>query len=98
MFCSHRFGVKKMELPLTPPLVLPAHVQQWVVDAFIRKSTAMSKESLLRQNLQADTFDPRRCPCEIALHQFRVQPDGLKDLSPAVTLNSGNSHFGNDLE
>ena len=93
-------GIKKVWWPLATPLVLPSNFQVLMnIDSSLDGvSTGVSRCNLLMKNLNTDTAKLRSCSGEVLVNDFWVQANSFKTLRPAIGRNSGDSHFGHDLE
>jgi hypothetical protein len=54
-------------------------------------------KGLFRQDLERDPAYARGCPSEAFVNDLIGNPNGLKDLSPLVGLEGGDTHFGHDF-
>jgi len=85
--------VEQMEFAVVAPLILAARVEH-AVDLTVGESVPMPRECFLRNHVEADALDARRCPGEIFIHDYAVEADGLENLRAMITLDRRDAHLG----
>ena len=90
--------VPHVELPVATPLVLPAVVEDIALDADRREAATMTLQSLRRDNIQSDAFDPAGSIGEVFVDDLFTEADGFEDLRPAIALHGGDAHLAGDLQ
>src|SRR2546422_7897209 len=87
-----------MELAVAPPLVLAAPVEVGLDDGPRRIGVLLPLADFFRDDVDADAADAGSGPREVALHERRIEADGLENLRAAIALERRDAHLGHHLE
>ena len=92
--------VEQVGLPLTSPLILPAHRQLAMRQphAVQRVCRGVTRRHLAGHDIEADATELGGGPGEVGVDQLLGQPDGLEGLCTAIGGHGGDAHLGHDLE
>ena len=91
-------GIKLVNFAVTPVLILASRVQGMPVHLPLSKSCVVSLLHFLCDHIDANAANSRWGPGEILVDEILFQSDRLEDLGAAVTLESRDAHFGDDLD
>src|SRR3954469_8837585 len=84
-------------LALNAILILAARIESRCRPV-IAKTGPVTTQSFFGDEIEADAADARRRSDEVAIDERRAQTDGFPELGAAVTLESGDAHFGHHLQ
>src|SRR6266496_93835 len=90
--------IKLVYFAVPPVLILPSRVQAMPVHMAVSKSYIMSQPHLVCDDIDADAANSRWGPGEILVDETLVEANRFKDLGAAVTLESRDAHFGDNLD
>src|SRR5207249_5306647 len=95
---EHRVGIEQVELAGPPPLVLAAPVEVGLDDGPCWIGVLLPLADFFRDDVDADAADAGSRPREVAIHERRIEADGLENLRAAIALERRDAHLGHHLE